>query len=338
MSNQHTLSAVKYSVLDLATIKAGLTPADSFHESLRQAQQAEKLGYTRYWFAEHHNMPNVASSATSLLIGYVADNTSTIRVGSGGIMLPNHAPLVVAEQFGTLASLYPGRIDLGLGRAPGSDQLTSRAIRGLNINAAHNFYQDIRQLQTLFSPENEKSALRAFPGEGLNIPIWVLGSSTDSAHLAAAMGLPYAFASHFAPQAFKQAIQIYREEFQPSAQLDKPYVLACVNVVAADSTPEAAKLLTSLQQLFLGIVTGKREPLQPPVDTMAGVWDDAQQYMTNEMLRYTFAGDKETISRRLEQFVAETGVNEIMATSHIFDEEAKLKSYRLFAEVFGDKE
>lgn len=335
MNNQHLLRNIKYSVLDLATIRKHHTPADSFHESLQQAKQAEALGYSRYWFAEHHNMPNVASSATSLLIGYVAGNTSTIRVGSGGIMLPNHSPLIVAEQFGTLASLYPDRIDLGLGRAPGSDQLTSRAIRGMNINAAHNFFQDIRQLQTFFSAANSGAALRAIPGEGLDIPIWVLGSSTDSAHLAAAMGLPYAFASHFAPQEFTRAIRIYREEFQPSAQLAQPYVLACVNVVAAEQTDEAYHLLTSLQQLFIGVISGKREPLQPPVAQMAGVWDDAQQYMVNQMLQYSFVGDQQKIKTELERFVAETGVNEIMATSHIYDVQAKLLSYKLLAEIFN---
>ncbi len=334
MNHKIQLKQVKYSILDLATIREGHTPADSFHSSLELARQAESTGYSRYWFAEHHNMPNVASSATAVLIGYIAGNTHTLRVGSGGIMLPNHAPLIVAEQFGTLASLYPGRIDLGLGRAPGSDQLTSRAIRGQNMNAPHHFFQDIRQLQTFFSTDNSTSALRSFPGEGLDIPIWILGSSTDSAHLSAAMGLPYAFASHFAPTEFKRALAIYRDEFQPSEQLDKPYVLACVNVVAAADDKEARRLSTSVQRLFLGVITGRREPLQPPVDDMSGFWDEPQKYMVEQMLQYSFIGSKEKIKAELEAFVNETGVDEVMATSHIYDVPAKLLSYRLFAEVF----
>ncbi|KAA2244437.1 LLM class flavin-dependent oxidoreductase [Chitinophaga agrisoli] len=335
MNNKKQLNQVKYSILDLATVREGSTAADSFHNSLQLALQAEAAGFSRYWFAEHHNMPNVASTATAVLIGYVAGNTTKIRVGSGGIMLPNHAPLIVAEQFGTLASLYPGRIDLGLGRAPGSDQLTSRAIRGLNINAHYNFPDDIRQLQRFFSAENSNSALRAFPAEGLEVPIWVLGSSTDSAHLAAAMGLPYAFASHFAPAELMNAIKIYRAEFKPSQYLDKPYVLACVNVIAAATDQEAARLATSLQQLFIGVITGRRKLLQPPVDDMSQIWDDATEHMVNQMLYYSFFGSQETVKAGLEAFVNATQVDEIMATAHIYDPEARLNSYRLFAELFN---
>ncbi|WP_238395271.1 LLM class flavin-dependent oxidoreductase [Mucilaginibacter sp. 14171R-50] len=252
------LSDIKYSVLDLATVVAGSTPADSFKKSMEVAQLAEKVGYTRYWFAEHHNMMNVASSATAILIGHIAGGTSKIRVGSGGIMLPNHSPLIVAEQFGTLASLYPGRIDLGLGRAPGTDQTTALAIRGENFNAAHNFPRDIVKLQTYFSADNVNSKVRAIPGEGLDIPIWVLGSSTDSARVAAAMGLPYAFASHFAPTYFLEAIKIYRDNFKPSQHLQKPYVMACVNVVAADTDGEAEYLATSVKQFFYGGGNGQK--------------------------------------------------------------------------------
>jgi len=324
---------ILYSALDLATVVEGKTPADSFHNSLELAQKAERLGYTRYWFAEHHNMAGVASSATAVLIGYIAGVTSRIRVGSGGIMLPNHSPLIVAEQFGTLASLYPGRIDLGLGRAPGTDQLTAMAIRGQNFGAEHNFPQDIQQLQQFFSAENSTSNVRAIPGEGLHIPIWVLGSSTDSARVAAAMGLPYAFASHFAPAYFLEAIRLYRQNFQPSAQLKTPYVMACVNVVAADTDAEANKLSTSVKQLFLGIVTGKRKKLQPPVDDMDDVWNEAAEAAVMQMLAYSFIGGPEKIKKNLQLFAEQTQVNEIMATSHIYDHQAKLHSYKLFSEA-----
>ena len=322
-----------YSVLDLATVLEGKTPADSFHNSLELAKAAEKLGYTRYWFAEHHNMAGVASSATSLLIGYVAQGTTTIRVGSGGIMLPNHAPLIIAEQFGTLASLYPGRIDLGLGRAPGTDQLTAMAIRGENFRAEHNFPKDIQQLQKFFSVENYRSNIRAIPGEGLDIPIWILGSSTDSARVAAALGLPYAFASHFAPTYFLDAINLYRENFQPSDQLKEPYVMACVNVVAGETDTAAEKLSTSVQQLFLGIVSGRRRLLQPPVDTMSNIWNEGEANAVRQMLTYSFIGSSKTISDKMVSFIEQTKVNEIMATSHIYDHAARINSYKLFSEV-----
>ena len=330
-----TSNKIAYSVLDLATVIEGKTPADSFHNSLSLARRAEQLGYTRYWFAEHHNMESVASSATAVLIGYVAGGTSTIRVGSGGIMLPNHAPLIVAEQFGTLASLYPGRIDLGLGRAPGTDQLTSMAIRGQNFHAEHNFPADIQRLQNFFSIENKQSKLRAIPGEGLDIPIWVLGSSTDSARVAAAMGLPYAFASHFAPTYFLEAIRIYRQNFQPSQYLQVPHVMACVNVVAADTDAAAARLATSVQQLFLGVISGKRRLLQPPVDDVSSVLTEAEAYAVQQLLQYSFIGSQSIIQTELIQFIETTKVNEIMATSHIYDHAARIHSYELFAEAIG---
>jgi luciferase family oxidoreductase group 1 len=325
-------NSVLYSVLDLATVIEGKTPADSFHNSLALAKAAEQLGYTRYWFAEHHNMASVASSATSVLIGYVAGGTKTIRVGSGGIMLPNHAPLIIAEQFGTLASLYPGRIDLGLGRAPGTDQLTAMAIRGENFRTEHHFPTDIQKLQNFFSSENKNSTLRAIPGEGLDIPIWVLGSSTDSARVAAAMGLPYAFASHFAPAYFLEAIRLYRKNFQPSEQLKQPYVMACVNVVAAGTDEEATRLATSVQQLFLGVISGKRKLLQPPVDTIDDILNENEAFAVQQMLTWSFIGGPETIKNELQSFIEQTQVNEIMATSHIYDHAARLYSYKLFAE------
>ena len=335
MNTNHIKKNVAYSVLDLATVIEGKTPADTFEASRDLAREAENLGYTRYWFAEHHNMISVASSATAILIGNIAGATSKIRVGSGGIMLPNHSPLIVAEQFGTLASLYPGRIDLGLGRAPGTDQVTARAIRGENFNAVHNFPEDIQKLQQYFSKDNSNSKVRAIPGEGLDIPIWILGSSLDSARLAAAMGLPYAFASHFAPAYFLQAIDLYRKNFKPSAHLSAPYVMACVNVVAADTDEEAQYLATSLKQLFRGIITGRRQLLPPPVDTMDGLWSVAERDAAMQMLAYSFFGSKATVQAELSRFIDRTGIQEIMATSHIYDQAARLKSYRLLAEALN---
>jgi len=299
------------------------------------ARSAERLGYTRYWFAEHHNMPGVASSATSILIGHIAGGTSTIRVGAGGIMLPNHAPLIVAEQFGTLASLYPGRIDLGLGRAPGTDQLTARAIRGRNFDAEHNFVADIEMLQTLFSADNSSSKVRAIPGEGLDIPIWILGSSTDSAIVAAKLGLPYAFASHFAPAQFLSALRIYRERFVPSAHLKKPYALACVNVVAADTDEEAKFLFSSLLQLFKGIITGKREQLKPPVADMEEIWSPELNAAVQQMLTYSFVGSANRLTGEIKAFIEQTGIDEIMVTSHIYDQDLKVNSYKIFSEVMN---
>jgi luciferase family oxidoreductase group 1 len=330
----NSLKNTAWSVLDLATIAEGRSIADTYHHCLDNARQAEQLGYKRYWFAEHHNMVSVASSAPSVLIGYIAGNTNSIRVGSGGVMLPNHSPLVVAEQFGTLATLYPGRIDLGLGRAPGTDQVTARAIRGENMNAAFYFPRDVEALQKYFSATGDDASVRAIPGEGLDIPIWILGSSTDSARLAAAKGLPYAFASHFAPAHFVEAVELYRENFRPSAQLQQPYVMACVNVVTAETDEEAEMLSTSLKQLFMGILTGKRRPMQPPVKSMNGIWNDFEKEAVMQMLAYSFIGSREKIGAALTDFVEQTGVNEIMASSHIYDRDARLRSYRLFAECF----
>ncbi|GAA3962095.1 MsnO8 family LLM class oxidoreductase [Pedobacter ginsengiterrae] len=333
--NNNSLKNIPYSVLDLATVLDGYTAADTFKTSLEIAQQSEELGYTRYWFAEHHNMAGVASSATAILIGFIAGGTKKIRVGSGGIMLPNHAPLIVAEQFGTLASLYPNRIDLGLGRAPGTDQVTAMAIRGENFNAAHNFPRDVDQLHQLFSADNYGAKVRAIPGEGLDIPIWILGSSTDSARLAAEKGLPYAFASHFAPAYFEQAITIYRNNFKPSKFLKEPYVMACVNVVAADTDDEAEVLSSSVKRMFLGVITGRREMLKPPVQNINAHWDQLEKEAVEQMLYYSFIGGSETIKENLEAFVAKYGVNEIMSTSHIYDHKAKLHSNKIFAGLFS---
>lgn len=336
MTNEQNKLSIPYSVLDLATVVAESTPADTFKNSIKLAQLAEKLGYTRYWLAEHHNMISVASSATSVLIGFIAGGTNRIRVGSGGIMLPNHSPLVIAEQFGTLASLYPGRIDLGLGRAPGTDQLTAMAIRGTRFNAANDFPEDVEKLQEYFSDDNMNGPVRAIPGEGLHVPIWILGSSTDSARLAAAKGLPYAFASHFAPAQFLTAIAIYRQNFRPSEHLKQPYVISCVNVVAADTDEEANRLATSLLQFFMGVVTGRRTLLQPPVDSMEDIWNGQEAAAVGQMLGCSFIGGPQTIKEDLQSFMNQTKVDEIMVTSHIFDQQARLHSYELFAEIIKE--
>jgi luciferase family oxidoreductase group 1 len=322
-----------FSVLDLAPILAGATPTDTFRHSLHLAQQVEQLGYTRYWLSEHHNMASVASSSPVVLIGYIAGGTTTLRVGSGGIMLPNHAPLVVAEQLGTLASLYPGRIDLGLGRAPGSDQQTAHAIRGSRMGGGQDFPRDIQQLQAYFSASNSTAAVRAIPGEGLEVPIYILGSSTDSAYLAAALGLPYAFASHFAPGQLLAALEIYRQNFRPSKALTSPYVIACVNVVAADTDEQATYLSTSLQQFMMSVVTGRPAPLPPPVRDMGPLWVPGAQQAVQQMLAFSFVGGPATLQADLQDFLHATQADELMAVSNIFDQEARVHSYRLFAEA-----
>ncbi|MCP9236136.1 LLM class flavin-dependent oxidoreductase [Lewinella sp. JB7] len=324
---------IPFSVLELATVAEGDRPADTFRKSLDLARHIEALGYNRMWVSEHHNMAGVASSAPTILMGYLAGGTSTLRIGSGGIMLPNHAPLIVAEQLGTLASLYPGRIDLGLGRAPGTDPVASRAIRGNRFDAAHDFPRDVQQLQTYFSAQNSHAAVRAIPGEGLDIPIYLLGSSTESAYLAGLMGLPYAFASHFAPAQLMAALKRYRDNFRPSAALSEPYAIACVNVVAADTDAEANRLATTLQQAFLGIVTGKRKLVQPPVDSMDALWSTAERQYVEQMLAASFFGSKATLARDLRAFVQQTGINELMVSAHVYDHAARLYSHQLLAEV-----
>ncbi len=326
------MTSIPLSILELAVVSQGENAADAIERSVKIARHVEELGYKRVWLAEHHNMEHIASSATSVLIGHLAGKTSTIRVGSGGIMLPNHAPLVIAEQFGTLETLYPGRIDLGLGRAPGTDQLTAMALRRNNIATAYDFPADIKSLQTFFSASNRSSKVRAFPGEGLDIPIWILGSSTDSAYLAAKMGLPYAFAAHFAPAQFRTAIEIYRTNFQPSAQLDKPYVLACVNIFGAETDDEAEFLVTSLYRMFLGIVTNERVPLQPPGNLPSTFYLPEVQDMLQRMTACTFTGSEDSLRKKLSVFIAETGVDELMAVSYIYDMDKRLRSYEILKE------
>jgi luciferase family oxidoreductase group 1 len=331
------LKKIPLSVLELAIVKEGGNAAAAIAGTVETARHAESLGYKRIWLAEHHNMEHIASSATSVLIGHVAGLTEgKIRVGSGGIMLPNHSPLVIAEQFGTLASIYPGRIDLGLGRAPGTDQLTALALRRNNALLAYDFQAEIGQLQNYFSAANKDSKVRAFPGEGADVPLWILGSSTDSAYLAARAGLPYAFAAHFAPAQFRTAIDIYRKNFQPSAHLEKPYAMACVNIMAADTDEEAELLSTSLIRMFLGIITNDRKPLQPPGPLPAILSNPEVQQALHNMTAYTFTGSKQTIKKQLAAFIEDTGIDELMAASHIYDQPAKLGSFSILYEALNE--
>lgn len=325
------------SVLDLVPVISGKTPADSFKNTLDLAQNVERFGFKRYWMAEHHNMAGIASSATSILISHVAAGTSKIRVGSGGIMLPNHSPLVIAEQFGTLESLFPGRIDLGLGRAPGTDQLTAMALRRNLEGAGEDFAQNLAELREYLSADNAGARVRAIPGEGLNIPIWLLGSSTYSAQLAGILGLPFAFASHFAPNLLFTALKVYRDSFRPSEFLKEPYTMACVNVVAADTTEEAERIATSLYMAFLNIIKGTRTTLQPPVRNMDELWNDAERYATQQMLTYTFVGSAEDLKEEMQAFADETRVDEIMAASMVYDHDARVKSYKILSELHLQK-
>lgn len=333
VNNSTVAEPLPLSVLDLVPVLSGGTPADSFRNMIDLARRAEQLGYTRYWMAEHHNMEGIASSATSVLISHVAGGTSTIRVGSGGIMLPNHSPLVVAEQFGTLESLFPGRIDLGLGRAPGTDQLTAAALRRNPDGAGEDFARNLAELRQYLSADNVDSKVRAIPGEGLDIPVWLLGSSTYSAQLAGILGLPFSFASHFAPNLLFTALQVYRDSFRPSHILKKPYVMACVNVVAADTDEEAERLATSLFVSFLNVLKGTRTTLQPPAEDMDLLWNEAERYGVQQMLTYTFIGSAGTVGREMQAFADKTGVDEIMAASMIYDHEARVRSYKILSEL-----
>ncbi len=321
------------SVLDLAPIVAGATAADAFRNTLDLARHAERLGYRRYWLAEHHNMPGIASAATAVVIGHVASGTSTIRVGAGGVMLPNHSPLVIAEQFGTLESLYPGRIDLGLGRAPGTDPNTARALRRRADLDADSFPDDVMELQAYFRDVVPGQPIRAVPGAGLNVPIWLLGSSLFSAQLAAALGLPFAFASHFAPDLLMEALQIYRARFEPSPSLGKPYTMAGVAGVAAATDGEARRLLTSAQQQFLNLRRGVPGQVPPPVDTMEGRWTAAERAGVEHALALAIVGAPDTVRPGLARFVDATGVDEVMITAQIYDHAARVRSYEIFAEA-----
>ncbi|GAB3884991.1 LLM class flavin-dependent oxidoreductase [Spirosoma agri] len=323
---------IPFSILDLSPIVAGNTPTQALHNSLDLAQHAERLGYNRYWVAEHHNMPGIASAATSVVIGYIAGGTRTIRVGSGGIMLPNHSPLVIAEQFGTLESLYPGRIDLGLGRAPGSDQLTARALRRDATNA-DTFPQDVIELMQYFQPDETNQFVQAIPGVGLNVPVYILGSSLFGAQLAAMLGLPYAFASHFAPAQLMQALAIYRDRFKPSEQREKPHAMVAVNVVAADTDQEAERLFTSVQQQFLYIRRGKARQMQPPVDDLTANWPDYELAGIAPVLGFSVVGSPKTVQRGLARIIEQTKADELIISAPIFDHQARLHSIELTAEA-----
>ena len=324
---------IPFSVLDLSPILAGADASLALHNTLDLAQHAERWGYRRFWLAEHHNMPGIASAATSIVIGHVAGGTSSIRVGSGGIMLPNHAPLVIAEQFGTLESLYPGRIDLGLGRAPGTDQRTARALRRNLAGSADEFPQDVLELQAYFRPAAPDQAVRAVPGAGLNVPIWLLGSSLFSAQLAAALGLPFAFASHFAPTYMMLALDVYRSEFVPSEALARPYVMLGIGVFAADTDAEAKLLFSSAQQQFINLRRGRPGPLLPPAQGVEAAWSPLERAGLAEAYACAVVGSPDTVRTGIERFVARTGADEIMLTAQIYDHAARLHSYEIVAQL-----
>ena len=325
---------VPVSILDLVPVILGETPREALRRSLDLAQHAEAFGYKRYWVAEHHNMTAIASAATSVVIGHLAGGTSTIRVGSGGIMLPNHSPLVIAEQFGTLESLYPGRIDLGLGRAPGTDSRTLRALRR-DPAREHTFPQDVLELQSFLAPAVSGQTVRAIPGAGTEVPIWILGSSTFGAELAASLGLPYAFASHFAPDALLSALEIYRRKFKPSKQLDQPYAMVGVNAVAAETDDEARYLFTTIQQSFTNLVRGAGGKLQAPIDNIDNYWTAVEKQHASHMLKYSIIGSAETVRKELEEFVGLTQADELMIVTTIYNHAARVRSYEIVADVAG---
>jgi luciferase family oxidoreductase group 1 len=324
---------VPVSVLDLSPIVLGGTAGEALQRSLELARRAEQLGYRRYWVAEHHNMPGIASAATAVVIGHLAAGTSTIRVGSGGVMLPNHAPLVIAEQFGTLEALFPGRIDLGLGRAPGTDPLTARALRRGNLESVDEFPRDVMELQGYFRGTNR--AVQAVPGAGLSVPVWLLGSSLFSAQLAAALSLPFAFASHFAPDHLMGALEAYRAEFRPSAAMPRPYAMAAIGAYAAATDAEAARLFTSQQQGFVNLRRGAPGPLPPPVDNMDNVWTPPEKAMVSHAFREAVVGSPAVVKRGLDDFVQRTGVDELMVTAAIHDQSARIRSFELVADAAG---
>jgi luciferase family oxidoreductase group 1 len=321
---------IPFSILDLAPITEGSDAGQAFRNTLDLAQLGERLGYQRYWLAEHHNMPGIASAATAVLIGHVAAGTSTIRVGAGGIMLPNHAPLQVAEAFGTLASLHPGRIDLGLGRAPGTDQPTARALRRY-FDSAEAFPQDVLELLGYFEPAQPGQPVRAVPGAGIEVPVWLLGSSLFSARLAAQLGLPFAFASHFAPDAMDEALALYRRNFVPSARLQQPYAMLGINVVAADSDAEARRLFTTQQQSFISLRRGKPGLIPPPIDDIEAYWTPAEKLMVERALACAVVGDAAAVKEGIAAFVARHRPDELMLTANIFEHAARRRSFEIAA-------
>jgi len=325
------------SILDLAPIPQGSRPGDALRNTLDLAQAADRWGFTRYWVAEHHNMTGIASAATSVVVGYIAGGTHRIRVGAGGIMLPNHSPMVIAEQFGTLAELYPDRIDLGLGRAPGTDQRTLRALRR-DPAASDHFLQDVLELQTLLGPLDAGRVIQAVPGTDTNVPLWILGSSLFGAQLAAMLGLPYAFASHFAPDALMQALEVYRARFEPSAQLAKPHAMVGVNVIAAETDAEARRLFTSAQQAFTNIFRGTRGQLPPPIDDIETYWSGHEKVQASGMLACSVVGSPETVRRGLDAIASRTGADELIVAAAIHDHHARLRSYEILADIMADSQ
>lgn len=326
---------IPVSVLDLASIVQDGSPADAFERTVAHAQEADRLGFQRFWLAEHHNLDGIASAATAVLIGHVAAKTQRMRIGSGGIMLPNHAPLVIAEQFGTLETLYPGRIDLGLGRAPGTDGATARALRGANALQEPDFAEQLAELRGYLAPAREEQKVRAIPGQGLDVPIWLLGSSGYSAQLAGQLGLPFAFASHFAPRYLMEALTLYREVFQPSAVLDKPHAMVAMNVITADTDAEAERLATSVKQRFLRMIRNQRGRLDPPVDSMDGLWSRQEQAMVENTLSASAFGAPATVRDTINHFLEATTADELMVTNDVYDPAARLHSLRLLGEVMG---
>lgn len=333
MNKEENLINIPFSILDLVPVIEGSSHKKAMENSVALAQHAENLGYKRFWISEHHNAESLVSSATPLLIGYIAENTQSIRVGSGGVMLPNHAPLIVAEQFGTLATLYPDRIDLGLGRAPGTDQVTAKALRRERMETVNDFPNDVQELQQYFSKSNKHSLVRAIPGDGLEVPLYLLGSSTYSAQLAGALGLPYAFASHFAPTHLHEALGLYHSNFENSKQLSKPYTMACINAVVADTDEEAEYLATSAKLFMLNIIRNTRSPLPLPVKSMHGLWSPMEEAHVSKMMQYTFIGSQETVRKKLVQFISETRVDEIIVAAQIHNQEARLRSFELLSEI-----
>jgi luciferase family oxidoreductase group 1 len=326
---------IPLSILDLAPVPEGSDAGQALRNALDLAQHADTLGYHRYWMAEHHNMPGIASAATAVALAHVAAGTSRIRIGAGGVMLPNHAPLLIAEQFGTLAALHPGRIDLGLGRAPGSDQIAARAIRR-NLSQGEDFPQDVVELLNYFRPAEPGQVLQAVPGAGLEVPVWILGSSTYGAQLAAILGLPYAFASHFAPAQMREAVALYRARFKPSERLAAPYVMLGVNVFVADTDAEARRLFSSLQQAFINLRSGRPGKLPPPVDDMDARIDPRARMMLDNALTCSIVGAPDTVRRDLRAFIGSTDADELMVTAQIFDHAARRRSFQLLAQVHAE--
>lgn len=328
------MNHLKLSALNLVPIREGHDDKDAIDDMVTLAQNLESLDYNRYWIAEHHNAPNLVSSATSLLIQHTLEHTSKIRVGSGGIMLPNHAPLVVAEQFGTMATLFPNRLDLGLGRAPGTDMMTASALRRDQHNGVYDFPEEVEQLATYFGPANKQAYVRAYPAVDKNVPLYILGSSTDSAHLAARKGLPYVFAGHFAPQQMKEAMHIYKELFEPSDVLNEPYMIVCLNAIVADTDEQAHYLATTQAQVMVSITRGKMQPVQPPTDNLGGLLTPRELELAKQRMNQSLIGSEATVKQKLKAFIAEYGeFDELMALSYVYDQDAQLESYRKLKNV-----